>query len=427
MTVPPRERIERQFKRLERKVDAGEIHPDTIDAFRTYAETIDAAKPSPSAENPNGDTYACKPSTIEAYVRSLRLMAEGGVNPLFSDADEVNAFMADKYDSGEGASSNTMIIYQSALRSFYCVFDELGVDPGAIDTYSPDKTPRHDLQDLFTEEEVFAMRDAVGRSRNPTRNRAFLELLIFSLQRVNALLTLRVGDVDVENGAIYLNEEYDREQGGLKGAIGRGRHRSIYGARKYLRDWVRAHPTGEPDDWLFVGDPNNPSTSIENHWDDTTAYEMLGYLGKWAGVDKPTNPHNFRHYGITVLRWDYDVPWDEINAQAGVIKGSDMPRTTYNHVDDNDLRQKIEERMGLKEESQNRFAPVICPVCDEVLKSDWRKCPACNERFAPGEEDGREEMEWLADKAAMSSSGFKRAISRAVERELESQGHVESS
>jgi integrase len=335
-------------------------------------------------------------------------MPQAGVDLLSGDVEAINEYMADRH--ADGLSTNSLIKYQSAARAFINAL-EVDADPDDVDTYTPDDTPRHDQRDLFTEDEVFALRDAAGRTQNPTRNRAFLELLIFTLQRVTALLTLRVGDVDLEDGAIYLNADYDAEHGGLKGALRRGRRRPVYGARKYLRDWMLAHPTGAADYWLFVGEASNPATG-DDYWNPSTAHEMLQRLGELAEVDKPTNAHNFRHYGVTVLRRDYGVSWDEINAQAGVVKGSDLPRKTYNHVDDAELMDNIEAAMGLADEDRNRFAPVVCPVCDEVMKADWRECPACGERFAPGEtlDDQFDEEQAVADDA------FERAVYRALKR-----------
>jgi hypothetical protein len=62
--------------------------------------------------------------------------------------------------------------------------------------------------DMFTEDEGNALRRACGQSELPTRNRALLELLIFTGQRLGALLTLRIGDVDTREGYIYLNDDY---------------------------------------------------------------------------------------------------------------------------------------------------------------------------------------------------------------------------
>lgn len=426
MATSPRERLDRQLDHLEAAVADGLIDAETAERFRDLVDILDVGKPNREATDIDGEVFKCKPNTLEIYLRNLRVMAESGVDFVAGGPGSVNAYMAGRHDRNE-LQANSLITYQAPARAFYCAFEELGFDPRDVDTYSPDKTPKHDQQDLYAEAEVFAMRAAVGRTQSPVRNRAFLELLIFTLQRLTALLTLRVKDVDAENGYIYLNEDFDTEHGGLKNALDRGRERPVYGARKYLLDHVRSIPDREADDWLFKGDPSHPATDPDGHWSEQAAREFLDRLGGRTDLDKPTNPHAFRHYGITVLRWDYGIRWDEINAQAGVVRGSDMPRTTYNHIDDADLRRRIEESMGLKDERQNRFAPVVCPVCSEVQQADWRKCPNCNERFAPGDDDGSEELEWLEDKAAMDLNAFKRAVALAVERELEQRGHVDSS
>jgi len=116
MSRTPRDNIARQFDRIERKIEAGEIDPETYDILQEYADTLDKAKPHQTATDVNGRTFSCSPSTVEAYVRCCRIMAEAGVNPLYSDAADVNAYMEERHDGGRGLSQNTLIIYQSALR-----------------------------------------------------------------------------------------------------------------------------------------------------------------------------------------------------------------------------------------------------------------------------------------------------------------------
>lgn len=420
-----REKLARDLERLENWVAAGDVPEATLEYAERYRDTLDASKPNTTATDLDGEVYACKPASVQTYVNKFCAMAADGVVLPFADAEAVNDYFDRRH--GDDLKASSLRPYCAAARSFYRIFEDLGVDPEAIDTYRGNGAPKHDEQDIFTEDEVFGLRKACARTQNPVRNRAFLELLIFTLQRLTALLTLRVGDVDVDEGAIYLNDDYDAREGGLKGALRRGRRRPVYGARTYLRDWVEARDADSASDWLFVGDHTNSQTAVGDHWSERSARGFLNTIGELADVDKPTNPHNFRHYGITVLRWDYDIPWDEINAQAGVVKGSEMPKTTYNHVDDTDLRRKIEERMGLKDERQNRFAPVVCPVCGEVMKAGWRKCPVCDEQFAPGADEGDAELDWLAAEADMTADTFERVLGRTLERLLEDRGHDDPS
>lgn len=394
MATSPRERLDRELERIDSLEEQGELPDGLHPKLYRFARTLDKANTAHRMKDRHGDTVALEPRSVEVYLRCLRIVTTGGLDLLSDGASEFNALMDAWNESGK-RSKRTLNTYQAAARRFYRCFD-LGVDPSDITTFRAEALPKHDEADMFTEDEVWALRRACGRTRMPTRNRAFLELLIFSGQRIRALLTLRRRDVDVETGHLYLNDEVD----GLKGALRRGRRRPIFGARKYVRDWLEAHPFDDPGAWLFVGDPNHWKTDLDDHWAGPTADQVLRRIGTDAGVDKPVNAHNFRHYCVTVLRRDYDRDWEEINALVGVVKGSDLPKTTYSHIGDDALTENIEEAMGYKEsEESNRFAPPVCPTCAEVLKPHWRECPSCRELFAP---DGRELQDDAKDELAES-------------------------
>lgn len=385
MSNDPADRRDRQLDKLD------ELEPATADALRTFAETLQGQK---------------TPQTVTNYVRCLRLMAERGCDPTTADAETVNAFMADLYDDGDGRSVNTVMGYQSAVRAFHRETDT-AVDPEEIQVYTRDRTPATDAADIFTEDEIFRLRDAVGRTRDPVRNRAFLELLIYTGQRLHALLTLRVEDVDADDGCFYLNDSVD----GLKGATQRGRRRPLFGARKYVREWVEAHPASEG--WLFIGDPASWRPG-DGHWGGTSARALLDRLGELAEVGKPVNPHAFRHYCVTVLRRDYDLGWDRIHALMGVKRGSDIAETTYAHVDDGSLLRDIEVELGFAEaENGGRLTPPTCPTCGEALKRSWRQCPACREVFAP---DAASIDERLGDAAIAAEDPDDRAVYEGLRR-----------
>lgn len=400
MATTPRDRLDRELARVD-DMDA----TDKLRArLREFADVLDANKPTDVAINGDGEQYDCAPRTVESYVKCVRIATEHGLAPLSADTAAVNAVIE---QLSKDRADKTMLTYQAALRAFYHAFD-LEADPSNFITFSPDHTPRHDEQDMFTEDEVWALCDACGRTRAPVRNRAFLELLIFSGQRVRALVTLRCADVDVKNGAFYLNDAVD----GLKNATQRGRKRPLLGARKYVADWLDAHPTG--DGWLFVGDPNHWKTDTDDHWAEVSVDQVLRRIGGHAGVDKPVNAHNFRHYAATVLRRDYDLGWDRIGALFGVVRGSTMPETTYSHIDDSDLMADIEAAMGYAEhEERDRFTPPVCPTCGEVLKSGWRECPNCREVFGV---DAQMLDDFLVEESVSAEEGLDRAVADSLRR-----------
>lgn len=396
MATTPRDRLDRE---LEKAAD----HP-LAERLHHYADALDADARRVTAADGEGEPYELKPRSVEGYLRCVRIAADG-LDLTTANADAVNDRLL---ELAEDRTDSTMVTYQAALRAFYHVHDDLEVDPDALVTFNPDHNPRHDEQDMFTEEEVFDLRSAVMRTANPIRNRALFELLVYTGQRIRAIVTLRCEDIDLEAGYFYLNDDVD----GLKGALQRGRKRPLLGARKYVRDWLDAHPTGEG--WLFVGDPNHWRTADGDHLAEPTVDQILRRVAADAGVDKPVNAHAFRHYTATVLRRDYDLGWDRIGALFGVVEGSSMPETTYSHIDDGRLVDDVAVATGHAEaDDGNRLAPPVCPTCGETLKSYWRSCPACREVFAP---DATTADEALAEETVEADDPADRAMAESLRR-----------
>jgi integrase len=417
MATTPRDRLNRQKQKVESLADEGEITPEQRDALLEYADALDTAKARYTYAE-DGEEKEFQPRSVEQYLRNLRTALGHGnydrsVDLWNASAAEVNEFMDALHDD-EGLSKTTVIGYQSAVQRFYYYFD-LGVDPEDIRLYKERSSPRHDEQDMFTDDEVKALRQACGASGMPVRNRALLEMLIFTGQRLGALLTLRIKDVqpDAEKGPmgsrgyIYLNGEYEEQYGGLKGALVRGRKRPLFGANKYVRDWLDYHPHGDdPEAWLFIGDPSHWKTDTSDHWARPSADQVLRRIGEAAGVDKPVNAHKFRHYCATVLYRDYDLDRDAIRMLFGHVKGSSALEETYSHLFDEDYIQKAEQALGFREEEQpSPLTPDTCPTCGEILEDHWRQCPSCSEVFAPEQTtDAVEGMRDEATEAAVQSS-----------------------
>lgn len=218
MATTPRDRLDRE----KRKIEVLAADPDARmtasdrEALLEYADALDDQKVRHKYRDADGNVKTLKPRTIDRYLSNLRICVEAGFDLLDTTADEFNDFM-DHFHDDVGKSKATLATYQAAGESFHRYHDDLGVKTEAIEYFTPDTTPKHDEMDMFTEEEVQALRQACGETKWVHRNRALLELLIFTGQRISALVTLRIGDVDVQEGYIYLNDTFEAENGGLKG------------------------------------------------------------------------------------------------------------------------------------------------------------------------------------------------------------------
>jgi integrase len=137
-------------------------------------------------------------STLAAYAQNPRLTAAAAETPLAAlTAGELNQVYS---DMGKRLTGNTVQQRQSSARVFYRYHSELGVDPDAIHIVKSEPSAV-DPRDLFTRDEIDAMHAVID---NP-RDRAIVDMCLYTGQRIRALQTLKVTDVDVEEGRFYLN------------------------------------------------------------------------------------------------------------------------------------------------------------------------------------------------------------------------------
>lgn len=402
--MTPRDRFERERSKIEALAEDGEIDDRDAEVLLELGVAMDDQKVRRTYTDADGEHSTVSPRTAEKYLQCLRVCAEAGFPPSEGDTAAFNHLMVEFHDV-EGKSKRTLTQYQAAAQALYRNLD-LGGDPDDIDYFNPDTSPKYDETDLFDEDDVDALRAACAETQMTVRNRAFLELLVFTGQRALALLTLRLEDVEIDDGRgyIYLNEEYANANGGLKGATERGLRRPMFGAAKYVRDWVEYHPSPrDSDDWVFIPNRSHWKASEDGHWSPKTASQRLKQLKKIAGVDKPVTPHNFRHYFSTVMYRDYDLDKDTVRMLLGHAEGSRTLEEVYSHVFEDDHIKKAEEALGYREpEERNPLTPNLCPTCGEHLEESWRQCPNCQEEFAPAgslaaaTEDVREEGTNLA-------------------------------
>lgn len=394
----PRRKYRTARKRLEEGRDSGDVPQPDYDAI---IEFLDAKDPDKVSVHPgyddDGETLKTKKaSTLWSYATRLNRVASRIDTPLTdADADTINTFH-DSLLSGEhpdvkddGLSANTVNGYQSTLRKFY-QYHDFGPEYDAIVTVDPENNSVKERH-VFESDDIQGLRDAVDHPRD----RALLEMLLYTGQRIRALLTLRLKDVDPNEGAsgvFYLNTEAD----GLKGADEVGQKRPLLGAQKAVREWINYHPIDKdknPEAALFVPKRNGRGEFTEpiGH---SAAWKVMRDLKETAGVEKPCNPHNFRHTAVTIMKREYDLDDGEIKWMIGHKKDSRVMNTTYAHLSDDDRRENIEVQSGYKEpEEEGTIVPPVCPTCDEPLPDGAKACPSCGTVFTPDAHQAQEEIE----------------------------------
>lgn len=378
VTDDPDHRYQGALDRLE-KADISEADKELI---RDFLDAIDPEVTTVNFTNEQGERETKTYGTLAAYCQSLKRVCELSDQSLsdFEDVEDINRLF-DEFQRGthpnvkdDGYGKSTLGQWQSAMTKFYQHHTQFEIDGSDIVVKTRDGTTV-DERDMFTPEEIEEMRDAVTNDRD----RCILELLLNTGQRIRAIQTLRVKDVDVEEGIYYLNTDED----GLKGAEKNGRKRPLLGAKRPVYDWLQDHQGG-PEDYLITSLTSSNRGTHGEKLSQSNIRRRLKKIADRAGIDKPPNPHNFRHYFVTVCKRDYGMDDATIKHLIGHGEGSSIMETTYQHLTDEDHIQAAEVAAGVREEEdESPLTPQVCPTCSEQLEPGSKACPACGTVFAP--------------------------------------------
>jgi len=381
MAQGPVKKLQSERARIERYGTDGTLPVETTEALLEWSSALHPEEETVQYVSTRGEETDHAIGTVETYLREMRKVAERTLpNLLEVDADQFNVAI-EEMRTGEnpsvksgGLTKKTLSVTQSAARTFFWYHDVL--DPDEVVTYTPAIKSGHDEADLFTREDVQALRTHVEGQRN----RALLEMLLNTGQRISAIQGLRVKDVDTDNGWFFLNTDRD----GLKGADVRGR-RPLLGARQHLADWLDVHPlVDDPNAYVFVGDPDHHYTDIDQPLCQGTIRNMLQTTAELAAVDKPVNPHNFRHFWTTTMKQDYGLNDEEIKMLLGHKRTGNGVNSVYNHSRDSKLRSNTRRKIGTNDgHGPKPLTPDHCDTCEEQLESHWMCCPVCRTTYGP--------------------------------------------
>lgn len=383
MAKSKRQRYEQIRDEIERKVDGGEI---TELDMRKIFEFLDAKDSECGVvTDPNDSTKS--DGTISRYAYSLKRIADIADFALTDcTADDINYFCDDmrhgRVDGvkDDGLTNGSVANYQKALRKFYEYHDDIEIAKDDIILYSSEQSPV-DERDIFTKEDIHAIREATDHPRD----RALVDLLLYTGQRISAILNLRNKDMKPEDGVFYLNDDGHDQ----KGADGK---RPLLYAEKAVRDWQRAHPCKDDPEAHFIcqKSPNMGSNdyTVGERLDNSTIYTQLQKVGENADVDKPMNAHNFRHTFTTICKRNYEMDNDTIKMLLGHDLDSKVMESTYSHLTDQDAIDAAQRATGIKkDEPKSPLTPDICENCGEPIPIDNAvSCPSCGIDFTPNSE-----------------------------------------
>jgi integrase len=365
-------------------------------------DKLDDHEPEADAEafqgwTPKLDTK--EPLTAYWQLNKCIILSKSADRPLtdFESADGVLTLI--QREAGDYSKGVTRQ-YRQAARLFYEHMGRewhddihVGAPPGRHSEIQRSK--------LFTREECDALLAACDNSRD----RALLMTLLATGQRIGALLTLKLGDVEFEGernekGTIYLNEDAL----GLKDAEG---VRPLTFATEAVRAWIRDHPPADDDAPLFCtlkgghgGNRADGSYYEYERGDPMSRQQATRRFRKIAKrtaenddtvtVDstKSAKFHNYRHTTATRLDQDPNVSESHANWILGWSKDSgQMDR--YSHATDSEMMATFRQAHGINDDSgtvvigQPTFES--CPHCSANVDPTEGSCEGCGYQFLAAE------------------------------------------
>lgn len=215
-------------------------------------------------------------------------------------------------------------------------------------------------KDLLTKDEIEKQVDA---AKNP-RDKALIYMLYETGARIGEIIDLTVGDIE------------DRKHGKkvvIDGKTG-ARRLPLVESVPHINNWLNKHPSGEKDAPLWCKiQQGGPEDQLGYRY---IREKILKKNMERAGIDKPSNPHHYRHSRASHLATELKEA--QLCEWFGWVQGSNVP-ARYVHLSGRDIDDAYDQMHGLYEPDEDEQQPDIveCPRCQELNEPKATFCMRC--------------------------------------------------
>ena len=381
-------RLRNQFENLESDHDDGAITDADHDAIRQFSIARN------QEEGVTSSTVASDLSTLRTQAARCQTYYDHGLTDMDGWPD-VREFVHDQmHDSelgrgGGGVSKGSSAKYRAAIRKLllHVGFDWADeIDTKNYEDYGVDRDARYIPPDV--------RQKVLDHARNE-RDAALIAMLRETGQRIGALGTLRIGDVDPQPSERYGVIRLNPDAAGLKGAKG---PRHLATSRPYVAAWydrLRGHGFDD-DDPFFTALPGQSRVDPGEPLRYGHLRRRIRLAADDAGVDDLSlvAPHNWRHSAITDM-----ISRGHSEAQVKYIAGWSKDSSLFEVYDENTeedmMRSVLRDEDLLDEDGEERDGPgvVECPNprCRETLAGAEEFCPSCGDALTPHAADAADD------------------------------------
>ncbi|MEP6917573.1 MAG: site-specific tyrosine recombinase XerD [Acidobacteriota bacterium] len=238
------------------------------------------------------DVRRLSPNTLESYARDLAALANyaqtQGTQPELVTRQQLEAFVRQMMSAGLAPRSVARAV--ACVRGFYrFVAIERKQDQSAADDLHPPRAWAALPRFLSIEEvdRLLALPDT--STPRGLRDKALIEVLYATGLRVSELVSLRGGDLNLEEGYLTCIGKGDKQR---MVPLGQEAAECV---RHYVRDGRPALLRKKASPWLFVNARDGGALSRVGFW------KILKSYGVQAGITRDLSPHMLRHSFATHL------------------------------------------------------------------------------------------------------------------------------
>lgn len=360
-------------------------------------------------------------ATQQRNLSYIKILGERVGDASFRDfeADDMKEIV--EWLSDRDLTDETIDTYKKVIQSFWnWMYETEGHDehPEPIAWITLNRTRGNGTlpKDLLTKEDIERQANATKNDRD----RAFIWMLYETGARIGELIDLTVGDIE------------DRQQGKkvvIDGKTGQ-RRLPLVESVPALNKWLNSHPNPEKDAPLWC---KLQSYTRQDHEDGELkgagrSGDQLGYryirdkiLQKnmdRAGIDKPSNPHHYRHSRASYLA--NHLKEAQLCVWFGWVQGSDVP-ARYVHLSGRDIDNAYDEMHGIREPDEEEEEPSVqeCWRCEELNSPRDTYCGSCGAPLDSAAVYQAEEVQQQGEEMVLEvSSDVEAKILRSIQKEI---------
>lgn len=171
-----------------------------------------------------------------------------------------------------------------------------------------------------------------------------------------------------------------------------------------LLEWINEHPErNNPQAFVFVNIEKNFGGCMQHR----NIMSILQKVAKRAGIQKPVNPHHFRHSRATYM--SQFLTEAQLKEYFGWVQESKMA-ARYVHLSGKQVEDAILRMHGLKQEDKKEdiLKQKTCPRCKTLNDHNNQFCEKC---WLPLSEQGLNELEETTNKEQESLIALMRLLS----------------